>query len=334
MKPSACFFFLILLLFSINVVEAGSVITLSPDDSSQSNQRAINEAIETVSNAGGGTVHLNSGIYFVDGPVYVRTNVLLDGNPKAIIRVSKTSSQWFTGKIGILTFKGYGGRNLKIQNFQIDGNLDELPRSFADSDGGDHNCERAIYIQGSTDAFLSNIEIVNMKIYDCYSDGIHVQFANNVLCSDNFVSNCQHSGIFFVSVINGLVEGNEIAGITSDCLRYDNCVDNIFRYNIFYSYTGDNNKGAHKGGQNGVQISAQGYSHGGGSDKPTITQNIEGYGNTFANTGLRDVWIDSTRKGVENVYLHDNKFVEGKEIETDGFSVEGISFTNSPTTYL
>jgi hypothetical protein len=97
--------------------------------------------------------------------------------------------------------------------------------------------------------------------------------------------------------------------------------------NTLYSYTGDSN-GAYKNGQNFVQISDQGFSHGGGSDKPTTTTNVEGYGNVFASGGLRDIWIDSAGKGVQNVYIHDN---EGASISTDGVPVTEISFTNPPT---
>jgi hypothetical protein len=69
-------------------------------------------------------------------------------------------------------------------------------------------------------------------------------------------------------------------------------------------------------------------SHGGGSAKPTSTANIEGYGNVFSNNGLRTIWLDSTGKGVKNVYLHDNT---GTSISTNGVSVGNISFTNPPT---
>jgi hypothetical protein len=94
---------------------------------------------------------------------------------------------------------------------------------------------------------------------------------------------------------------------------------------------GDDANGQYMGGENGVQISDSGSSKGFNAvNKPTTTLNIEGYNNVFANA-FRPVWIDSSGRGVGNVYLHDNKFLSGSEIETFGIPVREISYTNPPT---
>jgi len=271
----------------------------------------------------GGRIHLASGVYNLEGPITIHSNTILTGEPDTILRVSSSAGQWF-GQVGILGNVGTSLYNVEISGFQIDGNLKALPKSYANSGTGAHNAERAVFIRCNAANFGSNISIHDLKIYDCYSDGIHVAFANNVKVYNNFVSDCQHSGIYFVSVVNGLVDSNKVAGITSDCLRFDNCVNTIFRNNILYSFSGDSN-GAYQGGQNGVQIADQGFSHGGGSPKPTKTANVEGYGNTFSSGGLRDIWIDSTHKGVKNVYIHDNN---GTTVTTSGTPVTGIESAN------
>jgi hypothetical protein len=301
-------------------------LTFSTCVAAAGDEQQINEQLKN-----GGAVHLQSGIYNIEGPVKIHSNTILTGEPDTILRVSSSAGQWFTD-VGILDNVDTSLHDVEISGFQIDGNLKALPKSYANSGTGAHNAERAVFIRCDSGNFGSNISIHDLKIYDCYSDGIHIAFANNVKVYNNFVSNCQHSGIYFVSVVNGLVDSNKVAGITSDCLRFDNCVNNIFRNNILYSYTGDSN-GAYKGGQNGVQIADQGFSHGGGSPKPTTTTNVEGYGNTFSSGSLRTVWIDSTGKGVKNVYLHDN---QGAMVTTSGTPVTGIdfsniSFTNPPT---
>src|SRR5665647_906854 len=282
----------------------------------------INERLQN-----GGVVHLQSGIYNIEGSIKVHSNTVLTGEPDTILRVSPNAGQWFVDGVGVIDNADTSLHDVKISGFQIDGNLRQLPQSYANSGAGDHNAERLIDFRCDSGNFGSNISIHDLKLYDSYSDGIHLSFFNNVNVYNNFVSDCQHSGIYFISVVNGLTEGNKVFGITSDNLRYDNCVNNIFRYNTLYSYTGDSN-GAYKGGQNMVQISDQGFSHGGGSNKPTTTTNVEGYGNVFASGGLRDIWIDSSGKGVQNVYVHDN---EGASISTDGTPVTEISFTNPPT---
>jgi len=252
----------------------------------------INEQLQN-----GGAVHLQSGIYNIEGSIKVHSNTVFTGEPDTILRVSSSAGQWFVDGVGVIDNADTSLHDVEISGFQIDGNLRELPQSYANSGNGDHNAERLIDFRCDSGNFGSNISIHDLKLYDSYSDGIHLSFFNNVNVYNNFVSDCQHSGIYFISVVNGLTEGNKVFGITSDNLRYDNCVNNIFRYNTLYSYTGDSN-GAYKGGQNMVQISDQGFSHGGGSDKPTTTTNVEGYGNVFSSDGLRDIWIDSAGKGV------------------------------------
>jgi len=134
------------------------------------------------------------------------------------------------------------------------------------------------------------------------------------------------------------MEYNEIEGITSDCARSDNGVGNIVQYNTFLSYTGNQNNKAPKGENNGIQIADAGSSHGyNASNKPTHTTNIEVRYNTFANTGTEAINLDSTGKGYDNVYCHDNVFAGVSVFTNDGENVS-IDITSSnaslPTTDL
>jgi len=306
---------------------------------SKSDQKIINDALDKAAEDGGGIVYLkadgSNNAFITNGPIVISSsNIVLTGDSDVIIQVYSGSDakQWFTGKNSIICTNGPVD-NIEIYGFQIDGSCNQLPFNFHHSRADTaHDCERAIYIAGQTGRFCNNIKIHDMQIYDCFSDGIHVRYANNVHCYENLISNCQHEGIFCVSVKTGLVESNEIAGITSDCARLDNCVNCIVQNNYFFSYSGDHNSRAPKGKQNGIQIADAGASHGyDASKKPTTTTNIEVRWNTFANTGERAVWLDSTGKGVENVYIHDNKFANVKTITTPGRSVElNFEVTDTP----
>lgn len=306
---------------------------------SQSDQNVINKALEKVAQDGGGTVYLRSNgennVFVTNGPIVISSsNVVLTGDPDITVRVYSGSDakQWFTGRNSIICTNGPVD-NIEIYGFRIDGSCHKLPFHFHHSRADTaHDCERAIYIAGQTGRFCNNIKIHDMRIENCFSDGIHVRFAEVVYCYNNVISNCQHEGIFFVSVINGLIESNQIAGITSDCARIDNGVNCIVQNNYFFSYTGDQNSRAPKGAHNGIQIADAGSSHGyDASNKPTSTTNIEVRWNTFANTGERAVWLDSTGKGYENVYIHDNKFVNLKAFSNPGKSVElDMEITDTP----
>lgn len=297
---------------------------------SQSDQNVINKALEKVAQDGGGTVYLRSNgennVFVTNGPIVISSsNVVLTGDPDITVRVYSGSDakQWFTGRNSIICTNGPVD-NIEIYGFRIDGSCHKLPFHFHHSRADTaHDCERAIYIAGQTGRFCNNIKIHDMRIENCFSDGIHVRFAEVVYCYNNVISNCQHEGIFFVSVINGLIESNQIAGITSDCARIDNGVNCIVQNNYFFSYTGDQNSRAPKGAHNGIQIADAGASHGyDASKKPTTTTNIEVRWNIFANTGTKAVWIDSTGKGVDNVYVHDNNFVNVKSVTIQGKSVK------------
>jgi len=291
-------------------------------------QDVINKAIEEASENGGGTVYLNPGVYLVDGPVIIKSNIHLTGDPNAIIRVSSTSSQWFKGQIGVICNPRESVHNVEISGFQIDGNIANLPRSYANSRSDTrHDCEKLILIGGWQSNFGSNIKIHDMKLYNAFSDGIYIRFSKGVACYNNFISNCQHEGIFFSCVLNGSIYKNKIAGITSDCARLDNCQNCKIHDNIFFAYTGDS-YGAYKGGHNGLQIGNAGVSHGyDARNKPFKTKNIEVFNNVFSDPGLRAIWYH----GGENVYIHDNKFVNAEELETLGIPVGDISFENQPS---
>ena len=291
-------------------------------------QDVINKAIEEASENGGGTVYLNPGVYLVDGPVIIKSNIHLTGDPNAIIRVAPTSSQWFKGQIGVICNPRESVHNVEISGFQIDGNIANLPRSYANSRSDTrHDCEKLILIGGWQSNFGSNIKIHDMKLYNAFSDGIYIRFSKGVACYNNFISNCQHEGIFFSCVLNGSIYKNKIAGITSDCARLDNCQNCKIHDNIFFAYTGDS-YGAYKGGHNGLQIGNAGVSHGyDARNKPFKTKNIEVFNNVFSDPGLRAIWYH----GGENVYIHDNKFVNAEELETLGIPVGDISFENQPT---
>lgn len=289
-------------------------------------QTAINEALKAAYDAGGGTVYLLKGTYNINDQIKIGSNTKWTGDSDAIIRVSSSTTQFFVDGVGVVGQLDKGHvKNIEICGFQIDGNCDELPKSFANSGPGDHNAERLIELRGYTTDFGNGIAIHNMRMYDAFSDAIHIYYSNNVYCFNNFISNCQHSSIFYVCVIGGTINNNKIAGITSDCARLDNCQNIKVYKNIFYSYTGDNSNGAFQKGQNGLQVGDQGFSHGGGSDKDIHTTNIEVYDNTFADCGRTSIWLDAAGKTPgTNVYVHGNKYVDVPVVETSGTPVSGV----------
>jgi len=301
---------------------------------SKSDQTVINNALEAVHNSGGGKVYLNAGTYTIDNTIVIWSNTILTGSQDAVIVVSPSSSQWFTGSVGIISSKE-SIKNVEISGFKINGNLGNLPASYANSPGHDKDCERGIFIGGYSNDYADNIKIHDMQVYDCFSDGINIRFAKNVAVYNNFISNTQHEGIFWSVVVGGEIYNNKIAGITSDCIRLDNSINCKVYDNVLFSYDGDNTNGAYKHGENGMQVGNAGSSHGyDASKKPTVTTNIEISNNTFANNGLKAIMLGSGSGN--NVFVHDNKFIGVAELKTMGIpvvgnTVENVSVENPPT---
>lgn len=316
---------LLLLLFwySVELAQAGEQIVLSPQDG-HSNQNQINRALEE------GDVYLGPGVYEVDNTIIMRSNRVLAGDPNAIIKVWGGSSQWFKGKTGVISCQE-AIHDVEIYGFQIDGNIRELPKRYADSRSDtSHDCEKLIVLWGNSNNFAKNIRIHDMKLYNAFSDGIYIIYADGVACYDNIMSNCQHEGIYFSVVKNGHIHNNKIAGITSDCARLDNCDTCLVEYNLFFSYGGES-YGAYKHGENGLQIGDAGSSKGyNAAKKGYPTRNIEVRFNTFADPGLRAIWLH----GGENVYIHDNEFIDATELETMGVPIGDISVDNPPSLEL
>jgi hypothetical protein len=295
---------------------------LNPTD-----QNGINQAL-----AAGGTVYLNAGIYDITGPINLPSNTVLTGDSNAVIRVSSSSSQWFTGSTGIITCTD--PQNIVVSNIQIDGNLENLPHSYNSNDQDPHDAERAIYVIGSSGSRGNNVNIHGLKIFDTFCDGVHVRFCDNVHVSNLEESDCQHEGVYFCEDFNSEISGCHIARITSDCLRVENCKNVLVHDNLLYSYSGSNNNGAYEHGEAGLQVGNQGRSFGTGSPKPDSIENVEIFNNTFVNDGLEAIAADSVAlESQSNVYIHDNQFIGKAELATMGVPVDvgNVSYTNPPT---
>jgi len=315
---------LLIILYSLQLAHATAYTTLSPDGG-HSNQKQINEALEN------GNVYLNAGVYEVDGPIYIGSDRVLTGDTNAIIRVWSGSSKYFVGLKGVISCRGVV-QNVEISNIQIDGNIGNLPSSYANSRSDtDHDCEKLIILHGYSNQFAKNIKIHDLKLYNSFSDGCYILFADSVQVYNNFISNAQHEGFYLSCVNQGLIYNNKIAGICSDCGRLDNCQYCKVYDNYFFSYNGES-YGQYKGGQAGLQIANAGSSHGyDASNKPQKTDNIEVYNNVFADPGRQAIWLHNYDG---NVYIHDNEFIDAEILETMGIPIGDISYTNQPSVEL
>lgn len=316
-------FLFLILLYSVQLVNASEFITLNPDGE-HSNQNQINKALEQ------GNVYLNPGVYEIDDNIILPPNRVLTGDSNAIVRVWGGSSKWFTGLKGVINCGNQVVHDVEISNFQIDGNIGNLPKDYANSRSDtSHDCQKLIILHGYSNQFASNITIRNMKLYNSFSDGVYILFADGVAVSNNFISNTQHEGVYLSCVNYGLMYGNKIAGICSDCGRLDNCQKCKVYENYFFSYNGES-YGQFKGGQAGLQIANSGSSKGyNAANKPQYTEDVEVFHNVFADPGRQAIWLHNYDN--KNIFIHDNEFKDAEGLETLGIPVGDISVDNPPT---
>ncbi len=319
-------FILLLILYSAELAQAGEQITLSPDGS-HSNQNQINEALKK------GNVYLGPGVYEITGPIHVQRNTIFSGDSNAKILVSSDiSSPWFSPTVGVVNV--LDPYNIQITGFEIDGNCQNLNPDWANSPGHAHDQEQLIKIAGSSSNFGNNILIANMKLHNSFGDGIQARFIDGIICSDNTIINTQHECIYFKLCKNCKMLKNQMAVITSDGGRFDNCYNGEAEENIVWKYDGANNNGAYKGGANGFQVGDAGSSKGYDARTNLIhTENIEIHNNTIIDPGRESIVVDAAgQRPSTNVYLHNNIFVDTEEVKRMGISVsDDISVNNPPS---
>jgi hypothetical protein len=317
------FYFLIFLTLFADIAQA-SYISVSPSGSND--QIILNQALSQVYHSGSGTVYLNSGVYDIQGQILMGSNIVLTGSSSTILRVHPYSITNFPDGTGVIGFIGNSIKNVEISNFEIDGNIENQPSGYRGT-----GYERLINFWCDSSNPGRNISIHDMYIHDSAGDGAQICFAKKVFFYNNNMSNLEHDAFFFRDVISSEVYSNNIAGITDDCGRLDDCQDSKVHDNLLYSYDGINNNSAIEFGENGLQVGDE-------SNKPDATENIEIYNNVFQNIGLTGIQLDTAGLAqTETVSIHHNTFLncgfESNEAWCSGISLcpwgSGVTITDN-----
>jgi hypothetical protein len=288
----------------------------------------INKLLES-----GGNVTLESRVYTIEGPIYVPANTVLSGVHGTVIRVSDDIKKFFSPTVAVINCND--PHNIKIYGFTIDGNCQNLNSEWANSapEHG-HDQHRLIQLTGSSNDFGENVYIHDMVLSNSFSDGIYARLIDGITCSNNLITNTQHECIYYKACKNCKMLDNQMAAITSDGGRFDNCFNAKFQNNFVWKYDGSNNNGAYKGGANGVQAGDSGVSKGyDGRTNILHTTNIEITNNTFSDPGRKAILIDAGgQKPSTNVLVKDNIFIDTEGLERAGISIpDDISYENPPT---
>ena len=298
---------------------------LSPSSGSN-NQDQINAAIASAPS--GGSVFLKKGTYIVNGSIKLKSNVILEGDSDAIIKLKDHAG--LKRKDSIMV--GISTQNVEIKCFQIDGNynfssgnysaaakscFEDLVWDSPDSKYAACESRTADRYHGRGYYTLvdinngTNISLHNMTMQDGCNDGMRVTSTAGVRFYNNYVNAMGHEGLY-ANISHGIeAYGNKIAVRSSDGVRGDDCYDYSIHDNEMYSYDG-------KDSSFGVQID---------SKRNLPVYNIQIFRNVFHDIWWGGVWLSRgnipMHDGRYAIEIHHNLFVGNGYSRNSGTGING-----------
>ncbi len=198
---------------------------------------------------------------------------------------------------------------------------------------GSNNDNRGIYIWGDDS---NDVEIDNCKIRGLgnnlsgFGSGVSAR-GTNITVTDCNISQC-HTGVHFLSIVNGTITGNVIHEITSDGIlfgRVDNLlienneVYNLVRYDPTLDETPTNTTWSPDG-----KTMTNANAHWNTPGDTLVTTNMEIYVNsgTNVNTGDENCWVSSV--------VSDTEIILGKSIGDGGGTPSNVDYRIQSSTHL
>lgn len=215
----------------------------------------IQNAINSASAAGGGTVTLAAGVYTVTAPIVLKSNVTLDGAGKDVT-VLKRNAASNLGANGVLTTTSSGGVvNVIVKELTVDGNSFIDPGTSPDPDsitnygtllqGPDNsndkilfdqfkikNATTGLHIKGSINVTIQNSDFNNNGGCYLYWHNVYLRRVSKVLLKNNVMSaSSSGNGINIsysshVTIDSNRVYNNYFRGIRAADSSYIDTINN------------------------------------------------------------------------------------------------------------
>ncbi len=267
---------ILLFLYSVELAQAGA-------------ETWINDQLED-----GGRCVIPAGTHIITDSIILTSGCVLEGEPGAIIKLGDglTWSEWKPA------IKGTSVSNVKVGNFEIDGN--EAGQNKVPTWSG-HTGKEGKKLRGQGyQLFMhfidcDDVEVYNMVMHDGISDGCRVKTSTNVKFHDNTAYRLGHDCFFAIDSQNIEAYNNRLTTRTNSALRLWNV-----QHARFYSNTIDAQLDS-VGGNPGIQI----------EDSKGQMSDIEICNNIIFKTWGSGIWLIAYDAGVRNsqdVYIHHNLF--------------------------
>jgi len=312
---------LVFFLFKISFAQTAPIVFVSGDGTGDFNcdgtndQIEINQALDYVATHNDfTTVYLKgTNIYWIDEPMYISSNTILEGDSLAVIKLIDNAN-WETMFKSLIMQKGATfnadledttvlTENITIRGFEIDGN-----RQNQEEPSG-HSYYNMIKLQHCT-----NITISNMYLHDNLADVVNIQSTAyghdiNLKFFNNRVHASGHDGIYIGRSTNFEIYNNNFTNNRTDAhIRAQDC--NHFKIH-------DNACGNHPDGRNsgGIGIDIQ-------ASYNAIINDCEIYNNfLYGKSAFHGIWLWQKSRGGyldshRDVHIHHNIIV--------GYQASGI----------
>lgn len=310
---------------------------LSPS-SGDSNQTAINSAIAAAPS--GGSVFLKSGTYIISGPITVKSDVTLEGDKDAVVKLknhagwktaytsssSGTCNNYYVPLIGSSSPFKTGVQNVEIKCFTIDGNLDGNISSSSEScyypspstkkryNSCLSDCEARtddrwmglgyyvmVFFTGST-----NVSVHDMVMQNGFTDGFKLQSSSNIRFYNNTVTRLGHDGLFVASSNGVKAYNNKVWARTNSAFRMQDTYDVEIHDNYITNFGVEPSgylAGRHYGSGPGIELDKQ--------KAASKMTNIYVYNNVFTSTWGPSIWLAAVADpNSPSIYIHHNVFYQ------------------------
>lgn len=290
---------------------------LSPN-ASDSNQTQINSAIAAAPS--GGSVYLRTGTFTISGPITMKSNVTLEGDKDAIIKLkdhagwktpgtttgSGTCTNYYIPLIGSTSPYKTGVQNVEIKCFTLDGNFDgnvsaASEKCYYPSVSGKKrynscmgDCENAtndrwmglgyyvmVFFTGST-----SVSVHDMVLQNGFTDGLKMQSSSDIRFYNNTVTRLGHDGLFAASSNAIQANNNKVWARTNSAFRLQDTYDANINDNYITNFGRETSgylSGRHYGSGPGIELDKQ--------KAASKMTNINVYNNVFTQNWGPGIWL-------------------------------------------
>lgn len=191
-----------------------TTITIDAIENSNTDMQAVlQNALNQLAAAGGGTLQLQKGVYLLDGFIETggNTNIIGAGMDKTILRLVDKAAPWWIPNTGIKRsgmLRAKRSHNLIFAHFTLDGN-----RENQNNDKYSLYGRYGFYTEACDNVFLDSIAIVNFQGYGFDPHGIKDTdkiWSNNLTIINSVAKNNAWDG-FTIDQCNGVLLKNNTA---------------------------------------------------------------------------------------------------------------------------